>query len=243
MTPLVFLHGWGIRNEVFDDLAERLQPRRDVWSFALPGYEAREPCSPYALDAVVEDLAADAPARCVVAGWSLGGQIALRWALAKPEQVTALVLIATTPSFVQRDGWPHAVAVDVLGSFAAGLAEDRQGTLRRFASLQAQGDERMKAVALALRAALPAEADASTASLQQGLKLLLDTDVRNDLARIEQRALVVHGDGDRLVPHAAGEHIAATLARGERHLVRGAGHAPFLSRPAEVASALEAFLA
>jgi pimeloyl-[acyl-carrier protein] methyl ester esterase len=239
VTPLVLLHGWGTRPTVFDDVRSRLHPRRDVFALALPGYEARDACSPYTLEAIVEALAVDVPPKCVIAGWSLGGHVAMHWALSRPAQVQALALIAATPTFVQRPGWPDAVAREVLQSFADSLDAHRDATLKRFASLQAQGDMDMKAVALALRAALAAEADASTANLQHGLRILLDTDMRTALSEIAQPTLVIHGNADHLVPHAAGEHLAASLPRAELRTIVGSAHAHFLSRPADIARLLE----
>lgn len=241
MTPLVLLHGWGTRPAIFDALACALRSRRDVHVLALPGYEERERSVAYTMPSLVDDIAAAAPSRCVVAGWSLGGQIALEWALKKPGQVEALALIGSTPSFVQRPEWLCAVEPALLQSFSEGLDVDRDVTLKRFASLQAQGDTQMKAVALALRECLPAEAVASTATLQHGLRVLLETDSRQALREIGQDALVIHGDRDRLVPYPAGEYLASAIRRARMQPIACAAHAPFLSQPDAVARALEDF--
>ena len=42
-------------------------------------------------------------------GWSLGAQMALAVAARHPDKVGKLLLVAGTASFVQRDGWPHAM--------------------------------------------------------------------------------------------------------------------------------------
>jgi pimeloyl-[acyl-carrier protein] methyl ester esterase len=242
VTTLVLLHGWGMTPAVFDEIGARLRGVCDVHALPLPGYCGTPSVSPYTVQGIARSAAAGA-GRCVVAGWSLGGQVALEWARQAPAQVEALVLIGSTPSFVTREGWPHAVEPRVFQGFADAMAANRESTLNRFASLQAQGDAAMKAAALRLRAALCDESDASTQTLCDGLNVLLDTDLRATLGQIEQPALVIHGEHDRLVPFAAGEHLARMLKRGTLAKIAGAAHAPFVTQPDAVVRALEAFLA
>ena len=242
MRTLVLLHGWAMTPAVLDEIAARLREAREVLALPLPGYCGASPVAPCTIDALAQDLAARAPAQCAVAGWSLGGQVALEWARREPRQVEALVLIDSTPSFVQRVGWPHAVEPAVFHGFAEAMASSRESALNRFASLQAQGDAAMKRTALRLRAALCGENDASTTTLSAGLRVLLGTDLRASLAEVAQPALAIHGENDRLVPLAAGEHVARTLRRGRLVTIAGAAHAPFASRADDVARAIEDFL-
>jgi pimeloyl-[acyl-carrier protein] methyl ester esterase len=130
----------------------------------------------------------------------------------------------------------------VFEAFAESMQTNRDATLTRFASLQAQGDAAMKAAALQLRAGLAAEAQASTAVLQHGLRVLLDTDLRESLGSIGHETLVIHGEADRLTPFAAGEHLARTLKRGRLCAISGAAHAPFVTAADAVAAALKDFL-
>lgn len=238
---VILLHGWGSNSTVWKDLAARLAPRCRVHAPDLPGYggtPSREPCSVVGL---ADAVAQDAPPRCHVVGWSLGAQIALAWAKRAPRQVDRLALIAATPRFVQCPDWPHAVAEDVLLAFSTALAADRAGMLARFILLQSQGDDRARQVARQLRAALAAGSGPRANTLRWGLQVLLATDLRGDLGSIKQRALVLHGDRDRLTPLAAGKHISRHLAKARLIVLRGTAHAPFLSKPREVAAALREF--
>ena len=131
----------------------------------------------------------------------------------------------------------------VLQEFAAALCRDVAGTLKRFASLQAQGDDDAKQVAVALRACIAADDLPDTQTLRRGLDILMQADLRCVLHEIPHDALVVHGENDTLVPLAAGEYLAATLPNGTLALVRGAAHAPFVSHPDAVARAMQAFFA
>jgi pimeloyl-[acyl-carrier protein] methyl ester esterase len=241
VKALVLLHGWGMTPAVFDELRARLSAVCEVHAPALPGYCGTPSVAPYTVKTLAQS-AAGRVGRCVVAGWSLGGQVALEWARRAPEQVEALVLIGSTPSFVARKDWPHAIQPAVFHGFGEALTVNRASALNRFASLQAQGDAAMKAAAVRLRAALCSERDASTATLSEGLSVLLDTDLRSTLGEIEQPALVIHGENDRLVPFAAGEHLARTFKRGRLAKIAGAAHAPFVAQPGAVADAIAGFL-
>jgi pimeloyl-[acyl-carrier protein] methyl ester esterase len=241
VRDVVLLHGWGMNAAVWKDLAAELSPQYRVRACDLPGYGASPRCAPYTLDAVAEAVARAAPPRCHVVGWSLGGLIALSWARAVPEQTARLALIAATPSFARRAGWHHALDSAVLGGFARALAADRAGALRRFVSLQVRGDDSARAVARQLRAAVAARAVPDMAALAGGLDILLETDLRESLADIRQRALVLQGDRDSLVPPAAAAHLSRRLPGARLVMVDGAAHAPFLSQPQRVAAALREF--
>ena len=71
---------------MFDELKEKLAPVYEVETLALPGYDGSSPCEPYRLETLAGRIAAAAPERCLVAGWSLGAHVALAWARAAPRE-------------------------------------------------------------------------------------------------------------------------------------------------------------
>ena len=239
VLDVVLLHGWGSAAGAWDDLAGRLGPRLRVHVPDLPGYGAAPACAPYTLDAMADTVARRAPRRCHVVGWSLGGEVALAWARRAPQQVRRLALIGATPCFASRPGWPCATPPAVLREFGRLLAEDRAGTLARFIAVQARGDAHARRVAGVLQQS--SAGGAADAALAAGLRVLLDADLRRDLRRLRQPALVLHGAHDRIVPPAAGRRLAATLPVARFRLMRACAHAPFLSQPARVARALREF--
>ncbi len=236
---IVLLHGWGCSARVWDELATRLAPRFRVHAPDLPGYGATPACAPYTLQALADAVARRAPRRCRVAGWSLGGEVALAWARRAPYQVERLALIGTTPCFMSRPGWPCATAPAVLREFGQRLESDRAGTLARFAAAQARGDARTNRFAGLLGRLV--EGSATDGALSAGLRVLAHADLRRELSRVRQPALVLHGARDRIVPPAAGRRLAAALPDARFALLRTCAHAPFLSQPGRVARALREF--
>jgi pimeloyl-[acyl-carrier protein] methyl ester esterase len=165
--------------------------------------------------------------------------VALAWARSAPQQVEGLVLLGTTPCFVQRKDWTAAIEARVLQEFTAALERDRGGTLKRF--LSSQGDNAATEVLRSLRTALKRGEVPSGKALTQGLQLLLDTDLRTTLPLIAQRTLVIHGERDVLAPLPAGEFLASALPSVRLFPVPGAAHAPFLSSPHAVSRAMLEF--
>ncbi|MDP2239028.1 MAG: pimeloyl-ACP methyl ester esterase BioH [Burkholderiales bacterium] len=238
---LVLVHGWGMHAGIWDGLARELSAQFRVHAVDLPGYGESATCDPCTLEHMASLLARQMPQRSLVCGWSLGGLVALTWAALAPRQVARLALIATTPCFTQRVGWPHAIAADVLHDFAEGLRTDYAATLKRFLSLQALGDAQARQVAQRLKVSLLARAAPDPVALGQGLEILLNADLRDRLGAIGQPVLVVHGDRDLLTPLAAGEYLSRNLPNAQLVRLHGAAHAPFVSNVQGTGALLKRF--
>jgi pimeloyl-[acyl-carrier protein] methyl ester esterase len=242
-ADLVLLHGWGTDPEVWRVVEPMLADRFRLYTPALVFGTADQ--RPTASDIVhlAERLAASAPARCFVCGWSLGGSAAIAWALRFPEQVARLALIAANPCFVQSEGWTSGLQSDDVDRLACEVGGDWRAALHRFIALEAQGDISTMHVARYLRRTLPTIDEAGAARLRAGLTLLKRTDLRGALPQLSQASLILHGDRDRVVPLAAADYMAANIRISEMSIIHGAAHAPFVSDPSAVCKRLEAFLA
>lgn len=239
MTPIVCLHGWGMRGAIFAGLT---LPGRTVFTPDLPGYGDEPMSTTYTAEAIARQLAANAPARLVLLGWSMGSLIAQAWARLFPAQVERLILVAATPCFRQRADWPHGLSDADIAAFSEGVTRDSRATLARFLSLQARGSEDARAVIAQLRARLTALGEPSARTLAAGMRLLADTDLRAEASAIHAPTLMVHGDRDGLCPAAAAAWLAGQLPQARQSVLERAAHAPFLSHPAEFDHALMEFL-
>jgi pimeloyl-[acyl-carrier protein] methyl ester esterase len=260
--PLVLLHGWALHAGLFAPLLPALAPHFRVHAVDLPGHGRSEAVTPYTIDAIVAALERAFGAereRLAVMGWSLGGMIALHWALAHPARIRKLALVNTTPKFVADDAWPHAMAPQTLARFADELAIAYRLTLQRFLTLQVQGSEEGKA-ALAmlrhelfargepspkvmLRHELFARGEPSPKVLTEALGSLAAADLRKRVPQISIPTLVIAGERDTLTPPAAAQWLAKALPAARLVRIAGAAHAPFLSHREAFTSALLDFLA
>jgi len=237
---LVLLHGWSMNAGVWEEVAAQLVRQFRVHSVDLPGHGESPACEPYTLDAIAARLAACVP-RATVCGWSLGGQLALRWAMTHPAQVERIVLIASTPRFVRGAGWESGMEAAVFDAYSQYLLRDPASALERFALLQAHGDTDIRGVSRRLRTHLPARGAADVAALAAGLQILKDTDLRADLAGVGQPVLILHGQRDTVVPPAAAEYLERNLQQSTLEVIADAAHAPFLGRAHDVAQRIAGF--
>jgi pimeloyl-[acyl-carrier protein] methyl ester esterase len=239
---IVLLHGWGMHGGVWAEFARELADNFRVLTPDLPGFGRSRVAWQAGADLpAMVDLIRDAlPARATWVGWSLGGLLALAAARRAPDAVDRLVLIGATPRFVQGTDWPCAMAGETLHQFAVDLERDYHATLNRFLSLQVGSGERD--LLRQLRAQLLEHGEPHPDALRAGLAILERTDLRGELSAIHAPALVLHGARDRLVPIAAGDHLARQLPCARLVTLETAGHVPFLSHPAPCLSAVREFL-
>jgi len=239
---LVLIHGWGMHGGVWDSLVPLLEPAFRVTRIDLPGHGRSDWNGATGLDDLVAVVLAAAPEVAAWLGWSLGGLIAARAAVAAPARIERLVLLASSPSFVRRTDWQPAMLPALLEVFAADLHQDYVRTLHRFLALQVRGSEAAGAVLRSLHNTLLAQGRPVPGALDAGLEILRTADLRSRFAEIACPVLLLMGERDTLVPLAAGRQAAQLLADAQVRVIAGSGHAPFIAQPRQVAAVLEEFL-
>jgi pimeloyl-[acyl-carrier protein] methyl ester esterase len=243
-APLVLLHGWGMNAGVWEGLPAPVTAARCPAPAELPGHgTAPVAAADPGLDGWAEACLRAAPERAVWLGWSLGGLVALQAALQAPERVCGLILVTATPRFVRAPDWPQAMPPETLAQFHAGLLADPALTLEHFLALQVRGSEAARETLRTLRQEIAVRPAPEPAALAQGLSILRDSDLRARLAELRCRTLWLLGQRDTLVPAGVAEGIAVLLPQARVRVIPGAGHAPFLSHPAETGAEITGFLA
>jgi pimeloyl-[acyl-carrier protein] methyl ester esterase len=240
---VVLVHGWGLHGGIWGDLPARLAQHHRVSVVDLPGHgRSRGEPWPRDLPGLAQVVAQQLPAAATWVGWSLGGMLAMTLALQSPAQVARLVLVGSTPRFVQGPDWPAAMHPGLLTQFAEELAQDYRATLQRFLSLQVGMDAAGRAQLKILRHEMFLHGEPDAAALIGGLAILRDTDLRPRLPQIGCPALIVHGGLDRLASVPASLYLASQLPNAQRVCIEHAGHAPFLSHPHAFHALLQDFL-
>ena len=248
-APLLLIHGWGMHGGMWDGVAKQLAQNFEVHSVDLPGHGHSKYISSTGemrgnenLDEIVKQLASQFAQPLSVCGWSLGGQVALRWAQLHPEQIQKLLMVATTPCFVQQDDWDCAMAAETLQDFAASLLQNHTQSLRRFLALQVRGSEQERELLTGLRAQLFSHGEPDTAALKSGLAILRNCDLRKTLGQVSQPVLLLSGDRDTLTPLAAMQYMQKAMPNARLETIKGAAHAPFLSHPQLFVQSVMSFL-
>jgi len=128
---LVLLHCLGVDHRLWDIAAAGLETSFSLFSYDFPGHgEARAPDQAYGIEDLSGQLAAlfarEGVARAHVAGISLGGLVAQHFAATRAQLVERLILIDTTPRYVDdmRRMWverAHSARTAGVGSLSDGL--------------------------------------------------------------------------------------------------------------------------
>jgi pimeloyl-[acyl-carrier protein] methyl ester esterase len=242
-ADIVLVHGWGMHSGIWEDVIEALVDDYRVTYLDLPGHGySRSIATGHTLQSLTRIIAAAAPPQAVWVGWSLGGLIAQRLAIDAPERIKKLMLVSSSPCFVRRPGWPHAMEYPLLHTFAENLSRDYRATLKRFLALEVHGCEHEVTQLRLLREIVFQHGDADAEVLRAGLTILENTDLRSELGHITCPTLLLLGRRDKLVPVSAGSATQHLLADGRLHIFEQAAHAPFFSHLTEFISHLRAFV-
>jgi pimeloyl-ACP methyl ester carboxylesterase len=239
---VVLLHSFLCSGEMWRHQAAALAERYRVINLDLPGHGRSapidRPVSLYELvDVVIGELDARGIDRAVWCGLSIGGMIALRAALERPERVAAIALLDT-------DAGAERVLKRLKHSMLA--AGTRRLGLRPFVPIVAR--LMFGRTSLRRRPELVAEWRERFASVHLPSMLrYVDALNRRDaleqwLSGIEQPALVLVGAEDRSLPPRCSEAICCRLPSAEYHVIAGAGHLSALECPEAVTAALLGFL-
>lgn len=243
---IVLVHGWAMHTGIWREFAKQLAQNYRVTCIDLPGHGHSEKIDPFTLEQVSAELVKAAPEQgCCWLGWSLGATVALDIASRYPERVSALILLAGNPSFTSSGSEMQkcpGMDVRLLDDFAEQLNKNCQATLLRFLSLQVNGLPEHKALLKALKTAV-FECDApDKTTLQGGLNLLKQADLRPVLSGLNIPVSVILGGLDTLVPVAVGQNMQQLLPSLELNIIDRAGHVPFLSHSRETLAIISRFM-
>ena len=114
---VVCITGWANSRDVWSGLSENLCKDHQVTTWDLRGHgeSGAPPPGNYDRKEALKDISAvlDEVGRpCILVGHSLGGYLSLAYALEKPDEVSALVLVASGPGFRKaeaREEWNESV--------------------------------------------------------------------------------------------------------------------------------------
>jgi 2-succinyl-6-hydroxy-2,4-cyclohexadiene-1-carboxylate synthase len=234
---VVLLHGFAGTRHGWDLVAERLHPERyRPLALDLRGHGEARDARPITFAACVADVAAAAPERFVLCGYSLGGRVALHVALAHPQRVSRLVLVASTPGIDDPELRAERRAADEK------LAADAErGTIEAFAERwmhQPLFAGTPPAAAAHWRADILRNDPAALAAVLRGLGAGAMDPLWDRLGELDGMPVTVIA-GERDGRYAAiGRRLTGTLAGARLLVVPGAGHGLPREAPQAVAAAI-----
>jgi 3-oxoadipate enol-lactonase len=238
--PLMLLHCLGVDHR-FWDFARPLGTDFTLYRYDLPGHGISiVPNAAYTIADLSDQVAAvmekHGVARASVAGISLGGLIAQHLAASRPERVSRLILIDTTPRYTDemRAMWAERAAM----ARSKGVVVVVEALLNIWFSASALANE-TDGVRY-VRAALTRCNGDGYALACEALAL---ADLRGLTPHISAPTLVICGDDDIPSFLDSARWLAGHIPKAELAWIAGARHASVLEKPEEALRLIRAFLA
>lgn len=241
--PLLMLHGWGVNSEIWTSLVDELKLFVTVYVVDLPGMGGSTLISPYTLDNIAKEIKANVPIKkCNILGWSLGGQVAMYLAIKMPEFVEKLILMSTTPCFVEKIDWPYGVNKQFFLNFEIEAKKNLNDSLMKFFLIQTRGINDSKKMMKFLKNEFIELRDENKSGMQSALNVLKEADLRNDVKKIDKNTLIITGDKDRLTSTKASVWLYETIKGATLKEIKGANHMPFISHKEAMTASVKKFL-
>lgn len=247
--PLLLLHGFTGNLETWDDFVGRIAGRFHTVAVDLIGHghtDAPAHASRYTMEHCVADLhllldelGLDSVA---VVGYSMGGRVALHFALAAPNRVRALVLEGASPGIASATERRERIARDetLAASIEKGGVEAfvrRWEALPLFAGLArlpAAERQRLRARRLSQRAV-------GLAQTLRGMGAGAQRPLQDELAKLEMPTLLLAGEADAKYRDLVVQ-MAKRMRRAVPVVVAGAGHTVHLEQPERYFETVFSFL-
>ena len=252
--PVILLvHGLGGFAESWRQTLEALEPHSRTIALDLPGFgQSGKPDRPYTLgffaQVLEELLEALGVGRIRLVGHSLGGAVALAFALAHPERVERLALLAAAvPGFPLRPSLVYRLmSVPGVGEFFSifvtrGICA---AALRR-CFVNPQPEEIAFLVGHQYAARTTPEGRAAYLATLRGVREAFTVQApiyRSALADWDRPTLMIHGRQDPVVPLGHAEVAARAIRRLDARWLDGCGHFPQIEHGAIVNGWLVEFL-
>jgi len=246
--PLILLHGLGDDHRAWRRTLPDLMVRRRVLMYDLRGHgETSLGTADGTLRQLGDDLAALMDAldleRADVAGFSLGGTIAMRLAIDHPDRVRGLALVATSSRVGRAAADWYRQRVEMVDRNDPQLRETLdKDTADVYAESPAELDEGL------LIRRQSTEDPRGYGNACAAMAALNSSPLDPELPRIAAPTLIVASDLDRHCPPRAAEIIAAGInasatSRVKLEVLTGAGHPIPVEKPCELARSVNSFLA
>jgi 3-oxoadipate enol-lactonase len=225
--PLVFCNSLGTDLRIWNAVVARLAEQFRIIRYDNRGHGLTDvPEPPYSIDDLAHDLVGLLDAlevrQAVICGISVGGLIAQRLALIRPDRVRSLVLcdtgarIGSVASWEERitavrdRGLQSWVGLSMERWFTDGFRSSRPDDIRGYANML-------------LRTPLDGYIGTCCA--------LRDADLTEEAPRVENPTLVVCGADDVATPPKLGQELAQLIPHAEFSLIERAAHLTCIEQP------------
>ncbi len=247
-SPIVLLHGTSASLHTWEGWAQALRGQRRVIRFDLPGFglTGPHPRGAYSIErdypefvlAVLDQLKVT---RCVLAGNSLGGQIAWHTALVAPQRLDKLVLVDAGGYPPEPSSVPLAFQLAQIPALATLMQNILPRSVVAGSLRNVYGQPEKVAPELVDLYEAMARREGNRAALYARMQRGYQSDVSR-LASIQAPTLILWGGQDRLIPPSHGERFERAIPGSQRVVFAQLGHVPHEEDAAQTVATVLGFL-
>jgi pimeloyl-ACP methyl ester carboxylesterase len=242
--PVLLIHGFDSSLLEYRRLQPRLAGDRPTWAVDLLGFgfTDRPTGIPYDATAIRAHLHAFWQTQIgrpvAIVGASMGGVVAMDFAVAHPEAVAQVVLLDSA-GFVNKPLMSRFL-VPPLGQLGTGFLANRRvrDSIGRNAYADPSWANEDAYWCGALHLAMPRWSEALIAFTRSGGCTILG----DRIAQVRQPTLILWGEQDRILGTANAPRLTATLPQSRLEWIPNCGHVPHLECAAVTAGAIARFL-
>ena len=246
---LLFVHGWATDKWVWKHQITAFNEDYELHTINLPGHGGpmkwREPTLAPPVQALLNLNSHEIADHhsYVGIGWSLGAQALLAASKGGIKIFNGLILIGATPCFTMRKNFPWAQPIGTVKKMIEDMKKKPKKTLKKFYRLNFTEEElNNENVMSFINRYNQLKPGFQFDDIAIGLEAILNTDLRDDLSLIDVPTLIVHGEKDRVCPLGAANYLANKIKKAELHILKKAGHAPFITEPKKFNQQLQKFI-
>jgi pimeloyl-[acyl-carrier protein] methyl ester esterase len=204
LIHLLLINGWSANADFWKDFSKDLSGLFTVQIIDIDQTKSPEQW----LELIDHNISSNT----LLMGWSLGGNLAIKYAAQSQKEFLGLITLQTNPCFIARDQWANALPLsEFLALYDLVKSGDEKALVRRFTHLLVSGSEQHKGDRKQLKLCYLESTLEESTILLAGLDLLRDLDVRDELVKVSLPCLHILGKEDTLIPSGVEADINALI--------------------------------
>ncbi|MDH4984326.1 alpha/beta hydrolase [Aminobacter anthyllidis] len=176
--------------------------------------------------------------KAIFVGHSVSAMIGILASLSAPEMFESLVLVGPSPRYINDGEYIGGFNQTQIEELLESLEDNHMGWSAAMAPAIMGNPDRPELGEELTNSFCRTDPDIA----KQFARVTFMSDNRSDLPKVEARALILQCRDDIIASEEVGRYVQANIPKSEMVVLNATGHCPNLSAPAEVISAIQAFV-